>query len=153
MPLPKRSGEAMIEMRRKLWDLVNGCETAVLITHGNDGFIHARTMENNKVTHTEEIWFATEAKERKLVEIAREPRVTAFYTHPDKSWACVYGIAEPVSDQTLKSRLWKDAWERYWPNGPLSENYVLIRIVPVLAEFLLRLKNERGRVAFKQVTP
>jgi general stress protein 26 len=143
----------MNEMRRTLWNLVNGCDTVVLITHGNDGFIHARTMETIKVNQAEEIFFATDSKERKLVEISREPRVTAFYSHPDKSWACVYGIAETVADQAAKSRLWKDAWERYWPEGPLSENYVLIKIVPVFAEYLLRLKNERGRVSFKQVAP
>lgn len=139
----------MNEMRNKLWSLANACPNAALITQGADGFPHARTMETVKVGASEEIWFATLGNERKLTEITREPRVTVYYSHPDKSWACVYGVAEPVTDQTLKSRLWKKAWERYWPEGPLSKNYVLIRIVPVLAEYLLQKSFERGRVAFK----
>ncbi len=139
----------MNESRRKLWNLIDSCETAVLISQGNDGFSHARIMERIKVNGLEEIWFATEAQERKLAEIAREPRVTVFYSHPNKSWACVYGIAEAVQEQSLKSRFWKDDWEQYWPEGPLSENYVLIRIVPVLGEYLLLQNYERAKVPFK----
>jgi general stress protein 26 len=140
----------MNETRKKLWDLIEACETAVLITQGTEGFAHARTMERIKVNHqAEEIWLATEAKERKLAEIAREPRATVYYSHPDKSWACVYGIAEAVTEQSLKSRFWKDDWEKYWPEGPLSENYVLIRIVPVQAEYLLLKNYERARAMFK----
>jgi general stress protein 26 len=139
----------MPEMRHKLWDLIRACDTATLITQGPDGFPHARTMESVLPAGVEEAWFATEAKERKLAEITLEPRVTVFFTHPDQSWACVYGIAEAVTDQTLKSRLWKDEWEEYWPEGPVSENYILIRVLPVAAEYLLRKGYERGRVAFK----
>jgi general stress protein 26 len=139
----------MPETRRKLWTLIHACQTGVLITQGQDGFPHARTMESIRLDSVEEVWFATEAKERKLAEISREPRVTVFFTHPDQSWACLYGIAEEVTDQTLKSRLWKEEWEAYWPEGPVSGNYVLVRILPVAAEYLLQTGYERGRVNFK----
>ncbi len=139
----------MNETKRKLWQIVDACDTGVLITQGNEGFAHARTMERIKFNQLEEIWFATEANERKLAEIVREPRVTVFYSHPNRSWACLYGIAEAVTDQALKSRFWKDEWEEYWPEGPLSENYLLVRIVPVAAEFLLLENYERGRIQFK----
>lgn len=140
----------MNEMRRKLGNIVEACENGILITQGNEGFAHARTMERIKANHhSEDFWFATEAKERKLAEIAREPRVTIFFSAADKSWASVYGIAEAVTEQSLKSRFWKPGWERYWPAGPLSENYVLIRIRPVTAEYLLIKENERGKLQFK----
>lgn len=140
----------MNELHRKLGAIIEACEDGILITQGNEGFAHARTMERIKTNHNqEEIWFATEAKERKLSEIAREPRVTVFFASRDKSWAAVYGIAEAVTEQSLKSRFWKPGWERYWPEGPLSENYILIRIRPVLAEYLLVKENERGKVHFK----
>jgi general stress protein 26 len=139
----------MNDTRRKLWSLVNACGTGVLITQGQDGFPHGRTMESVRVNSVEELWFATEAKERKLAEISREPRVTVFFSHADQSWACVYGIAEVVTEQSLKSRLWRDDWEKYWPEGPVSEAYVLVRIVPVAGEYLLLQDYERGRVSFK----
>ena len=139
----------MEEKRKKLWRVVDGCETAVLISAGMDGFPHARTMERVSLPQVEEVWFATEARERKLGEIAREPRVTVFYSHPDKSWACIYGIAETVTDQALKSKLWKEDWERYWPDGPVSEDYVLIRVRPVSGEYLMLADYERGQVRFR----
>lgn len=137
----------------KLWKIIAQCPTTTLITQGLDGFFHARTMETVPVPQAGEIWFATDVKERKVGEIKRQPQVTLFFSQPDKSWASVYGMAEVVTDSGVKSRLWKEDWEKYWPQGPAAEEFVLIRVIPIAADYLLSEGFERGHVLCKSKLP
>lgn len=138
----------MEKNREKLWNLIDACDTAALITLGAEGFPRARTMECMRLPQVEEIWFTTDANEQKLKEIAQNAKVTVFYSLPDKSWATVSGQAERVDDPNLKNKLWHDDWEKYFPDGPASPDYVLIRIVPQSARYLLSRGYEQGEVQF-----
>lgn len=134
--------------RQKLWEVVDACETAALVTTGLDGFPQARTMECLRLPMVEEVWFCTDASEQKIKEIQKDPRVCVYFSRPDKSWATISGTAEVVTDLDLKKKFWRDDWEKYFPAGPSSPGYVLIRIVPVTARYLLLRGYQQGRVKF-----
>ncbi len=140
----------MEEKHSKLWSIIDRCETATLISNSDSGYPHGRTMECIQAKQVEEIWFTTSQSERKIKEIKANKQVTVFYTHPQKGWACVYGEAEVVTDQEVKNCFWKDDWDKHFPDGPTSEEYVLIRIVPIGADYLLHEGYERGHVDFSK---
>lgn len=146
--IPFREVNPMDATRQKLWQIVDACETAALITTGLDGFPQARTMECLRLPLVEEIWFCTDVDEQKLKEIQKEPRVGVFFSLPDKSWAVVGGTAEVVTDPDLKKRFWREEWGKYFPGGYSIPGYVLIRIVPVAARYLLRQGYQQGRIKF-----
>ncbi len=52
----------------------------------------------------------------------------------------------------MKNRFWNDDWENYFSDGPDSEEYILIRILPESADYLYRDGYERGHVVFETLS-
>jgi general stress protein 26 len=79
------------------------------------------------------VWVATSAKSRKVKQITQNPKISlAFVQHPggEKS-ATIIGEAEIVSDLEQKKRVWGLApydLLQYFPNGPESEDYCVLRL-------------------------
>jgi len=79
------------------------------------------------------IWVATSAKSRKVKQIKQNPRISlAFVQHPEgEKAATVIGEAEILPDMEQKKRIWELApydLSQYFPNGPESEDYCLLKI-------------------------
>ena len=79
------------------------------------------------------IWVATSAASRKVKQIKQNPKISlAFVQHPEgEKAATVIGEAEIVADMEQKKRVWGLApydLLKYFPNGPESEDYCLLKI-------------------------
>jgi general stress protein 26 len=81
------------------------------------------------------IWVATFSDSRKVKQIKQNPKVClSFVKHPsgDKT-AIIVGEAEITKDLELKKRVWKLSpydMSQYWPEGPESEKFCLLKIIP-----------------------
>ena len=79
------------------------------------------------------VWVATSAKSRKVQQIKENPRMSlAFVQHPegDKA-ATIIGEAEIVEDMKQKKKVWGlTSWDpsRFWPDGPESKDYCVLKI-------------------------
>jgi len=81
------------------------------------------------------IWIATFASSRKVGHIRSNPKVCLeFVSQPDGDQAAVVvGVARVVRDRSEKEAAWKLApydLATYFPDGPGSRDYCLLRIVP-----------------------
>jgi general stress protein 26 len=79
------------------------------------------------------IWVATSAESRKVKQIKQNPKISlAFAQHPEgEKAATVIGEAEIVANMEQKKRIWELApydLSQYFPNGPESEDYCLLKI-------------------------
>jgi general stress protein 26 len=79
------------------------------------------------------IWVATSAESRKVKQIKQNPKISlAFVQHPEgEKAATVIGEAEIVADMEQRKRIWELApydLSQYFPNGPESEDYCLLKI-------------------------
>jgi pyridoxamine 5'-phosphate oxidase len=79
------------------------------------------------------VWVATSAKSRKVKQIKQNPRISlAFVHHPEgQKAATVIGEAEIIVDMEQKKRVWGLApydLSKYFPDGPESEDYCLLKI-------------------------
>lgn len=79
------------------------------------------------------IWVATSAKSRKVKQMKQNPKISlAFVRHPEgEKAATVIGEAEIVADMEKKKRIWGLApydLSQYFPNGPESEDYCVLKI-------------------------
>jgi len=86
------------------------------------------------------IWVATFATSRKVKQLAQNPNISlAFVEHPDGNKAAVVlGRAVSETSPEQRRRVWKLTpydLAGYFPGGPDSGEYCLLRIVPRQVEW------------------
>ena len=119
----------------QLREIIGECTSANLITFGPEGYPRGRLMGDQNVGEDWVFWYATYASSRKIGEIAANPNVTLFYERKrDQAFACVMGKAQVCTDQETKDKYWNDEWRMYWPDGPTSADYCIIKVRPDFAE-------------------
>ena len=86
------------------------------------------------------VWVATFSDSRKVKQIKQNPKVClSFVQHPsgDKT-VIVIGEAQITDDLEQKKRVWKLSpydMSQYWPEGPESEKFCLLKINPKKIEW------------------
>lgn len=102
---------------------------ATLITLGPDGHPQARVVDPFPPEADFTVWIATNARSRKVAEIAADPRVTLmFFDAAGGAYVTVIGDATAVDDPEMKSRYWKTDWAEFYPDGPQGADYLLLRL-------------------------
>lgn len=110
-------------------DVMAEARYATLVTLGPDGHPQARIMDPFTPEEDFTVWIATNARSRKVTEIARDPRVTLLYFDRDgASYVTVVGTAEAVDDADMKARYWKTEWAAFYPDEHRGEDYLLIKV-------------------------
>lgn len=112
-----------------------------LITHSSDGKCSARLVE--PIVDDEFVfWIGTNPNLRKVEEVKMDPNVTfAYQDTKGHANLIIYGKAEIETDLKLKRKYWKGAWKLFFPGGPRSNDYVLIRIETKKMELMSFEKN------------
>ncbi len=124
--------------RKELAELLDAYDTAVLVTRGADGHLHARPMAVARASEAEELWFATDRDSPKCRDIEGEPQVVVSFHRGghDPTYVSVSGSAELVKDGAMIRELWSPSWQAWFPDGPEQESLVLIRVRPEHAEWV-----------------
>lgn len=94
------------------------------------------------------IYLGTNSASSKVSHIRRNPGMSAYY-HAQGSWRgmLVAGEAEVVSDMAVKRGLWQDEWAMYYQGGAEGEDYTIVRLGPVFAEYYHDLTKQTLRLA------
>jgi general stress protein 26 len=80
------------------------------------------------------IYFSTNTSSNKIVQIKANPKVSAYYCIPDNFHGMMLsGEIEIVADPEIKNMLWRDGWERYYPEGSDDPDYTVLRLKPNFA--------------------
>jgi general stress protein 26 len=117
---------ARATMRRKKY--------CVLATAGQDG-IAARVLQPFPPGPDLEVWLGTSPRSRKAAQLRADPRATLIY-EDDRRAACVVlsGRIELVEDLAERRRRFMPSWWAFWPEGPESADFVLLRFAPQAIE-------------------
>ncbi len=100
-----------------------------LISNGSDNFSSARYVEPIVEDDLSTIWIGTNPELRKIKEIQENPNITlAFGDTRERANIVIYGEASVESDITLRKRYWKNEWRLFFPNGPIGDDYILIKV-------------------------
>jgi len=95
----------------------------------------ARIMEPFKPGQHFEIYLATNPRSRKVKEIKNNPVASMHYFDKLRvGYVSLYGKAYLVNDDSLKQKLWKAGWERFYKNR--DDDYMLIRFEPDYLEVI-----------------
>lgn len=131
------------QMRQEIVRTTNACGTCILVTNGLDGYPNARVLEDHNVGEDLVFWLATWASTHKVAEVRANPKVGLMYWLADESkYVYVSAEATIIEDQEIRTDHFREAWKAYWPDGPTSPDYVLIRFEPV--EFVVHHSGDLG---------
>ena len=109
-----------------LYDLLEGFETAMLVTRGHDGRMHARPMAVAEMHADADAYFVTSLDTPKVAEIYADADVLLTFQSPHQ-YAAIYGRVNIVRERALIDRLRKDSWKIWFPRGPSDPAIALLR--------------------------
>lgn len=110
-------------------ELMIAARYAALITVDSTGAAQARTIDPFAPDEAMVVWFATNPRTRKVVEIARDPRVTLYYfSTRHGGYVTLRGRARLVNDPVEKERRWRAEWAAFYPDR--ERDYLLVAVTP-----------------------
>jgi len=109
-----------------LYDLLEGFETAMLVTRGRDGHMHARPMAVAEMHADADVYFVTSLDSPKVAEVYADADVLLTFQSAHQ-YAAIYGRVNVVRERALIDRLWKDTWKVWFPRGPSDPAIALLR--------------------------
>lgn len=114
---------------RKLAELVEGIEIAMLTTRAADGSLVSRPLQTLKLDASGELVFFTANDSGKIAELTDEPEVNLAYADPEKQrYVSVRGRARIDRDRATIDELWSFAQKVFFPGGKDDPQLVVLRV-------------------------
>ena len=122
---------------RKLQDLATEINICLFCSGlSGDDQESCRPMATSGVDEEGSIWFMSARNSEKNKEIAVDPRVRLYYSHPGKSsFMIVSGMADIVYDRQKVRELWNPLDRTWFSEGENDPDISLIRVRPERAHY------------------
>lgn len=124
--------------------LLDKAKYGFFISHGADGWCSTRYVQPICEWNGDElcIWVGTSASSRKIAEVRANNKITmAFGNDPAGANLMVYGTAEISRDPELCRKYWKPEWRLFFPEGPKSDDLIVVAIKPERIELMDLKRN------------
>lgn len=115
-------------------DYFKNFTTGMLVTHNRGKQLRGRPMHILCLDNSNNIWLSSTLDSEKIKEIGEDSRV-ALVCQSGSNWISITGNASVITDKEKKEELWSESLRIYFPEGKNSEEYALIRIETLWAEF------------------
>ncbi len=126
----------------------------VFVSTHHEGFPDTRVMFNLLKLRAEALregpaalaqpfasWLGTNTSSRKVGDIRKDPRICLYYTDTAAFEGLgLQGTVEEVFDQDVRTAIWDDAWEMYYPGGREGGDFTLLRFKPERGRYYHGLK-------------
>lgn len=119
---------------RKLDELIDDFQTAMLVTRSIEGKPRARPMAIARHADGGKLYFATRADDGKLEEILSSPDV-AVTMQAGGQYLSISGKARIQTDQLIAEELWSEPMRLWFPDGTSDQQLTIIVIEPQYAEY------------------
>lgn len=114
---------------KKVAELIDGIDIAMLTTVEDDGSLRSRPMATQELAFDGDLWFFTDAASAKVEEVRRDRRVNLSYARPDKQrYVSLSGMAELVRDHSRMEQLWRAPLKLWFPDGLETPGIALLRV-------------------------
>lgn len=116
---------------KKVSGMMRALDFCMMTTRSSDG-LRARPMSNNgEVEFDGDVWFFSAADSRKVEDITRDPEVHLSYADTENFvFISMTGPGSIVHEREKKRELWMKDLERWFEDGPDSDDVVLIKVTP-----------------------
>jgi general stress protein 26 len=124
----------------RIWRTIEKIGVGMLTTYGSDG-LRARPMQSIVRRDEHAVWFLTDRRSHKLDEIKDNPDVLVTYSSGGSEDVSINGQIEAVDDRSKIQEFWSPAATTYFPDGPADPSAILLRFMPITAEFWTGTQN------------
>lgn len=142
-PVAPPSRDAIVAAARSI---IQQARYAVLASVDEAGQPQSRVVDPFVPERDFTVWIGTNARTRKVSQIAAKPKVTLLYFDaPRASYVSLLGTAVLVRDAAAKAKWWKEDWASFYSNKNKGDDYVLIKVTPRQLEIVsdvLGMKND-----------
>lgn len=108
--------------------LVNRSTIAMVGTVDDEGCPNIRAMIKMENEGLKRIWFTTNTSSKKVTQIKNSPKVCVYFVDFDKRMGLMLiGTMEILQDPESKRRLWREGFEKYYPQGVNDPDYSVLR--------------------------
>ena len=105
------------EAHKKLWQLVETFQAAMLVTRAQTGALDARPMSPIIKDDEGLIYILTETQSETVRSLRSDP-VALLSFCDGKQYVSMSGHADVTEDRALIERLWNPGAQAFWPEGP-----------------------------------
>ncbi|MBX2996538.1 MAG: pyridoxamine 5'-phosphate oxidase family protein [Bdellovibrionaceae bacterium] len=122
---------------KRMTDLMEECQVAMLTTFGKGGDMHSRPMGHLQYEFDgRHLWFFTSADSAIVSEIESDSSVNVTYSEPKKQiYVAASGTGEIIDDREKIRELWTPLATAWFPKGVDDPSLRLIKIEVANAEY------------------
>ena len=131
---------------KRLWDLIDGIDVAMLTTADAHGHLLSRPLATVRIDGGDgDLWFFTAKDSPKVAQIQREQHVNLAYADPArKIYVSVTGVATITQDSEKLNALWSPLYKPWFPRGLHDPQLALLRVRVTGAQYW---SDESGWIA------
>lgn len=118
---------------KKIVDLIEGIDVAMLTTRSSDGRLFSRPMAPLEIDADGSLWFFTSERSAKVHQL--DSVNLAFTDEDDATYVSISGRAGVVDDRARIEQLWTVAAKPWFPSGKDDPDLVLLRVDTDIAEY------------------
>jgi len=145
---PPDEEQTLAEGMKKLEEMIQDIEIAMLTSVDEDGALRSRPMATQQRPFDGELWFFTYAQSHKVLEINKDHHVNVAYAAPAKNrYVSVSGLAHLVTDKAKIHALYNPVLKAWFPDGPETDGIALLKITVSSAEYWDAPNNAMVKVA------
>ena len=118
----------------KLIKLMQGFDTAMLVTRTDDGQLTSRPMAVADMADNGELWFVTDRNSGKIADLILDQEV-AVTMQGSSQFVSITGEAQVIDDREKIESLWHESWKVWFPDGKTDSTITLLKIMPQHGEY------------------
>jgi general stress protein 26 len=123
-----------VNEHQKLKEMIEGFDTAMLVTHHPSHGIDARPMAIADIDAEGGIWFITDNRSGKIVDLKNDSQV-ALTMQGGKQFISISGLASIQQNRRKIDQLWNEAWKVWFPDGKDDPALTLLHVIPDRGEY------------------
>lgn len=119
---------------KKLHDLLESFDTAMLVTRATSGELRSRPMAIARIDRGDDLWFFTDVHSGKIDEVHTEPHVNVSLQNGSQ-YLSLSGKASVIHDRVMIEELWQESYKVWFPGGKDDPNIALLRVATTEGEY------------------
>ena len=123
-----------MDEHKKLTDLIEDFNTAMLVTHHPQHGVDARPMAIAQVDHDGAMWFISDRHSGKMEDIAADSNAAVTLQGGNK-FVSLSGKLRTIDDRAKVGELWQESWKVWFPEGVDDPAIILLKLTPERGEY------------------
>lgn len=114
----------------------------MLGTNGDDGTPNIKAMIKMENEGLKTVWLSTNTSSRRVGQLRRDPKACLYFVDMEQ-WMglMLVGEVEVRQDAASRQRLWREGFERYYPQGVTDPDYTVLRFTARQGNYYHGLAN------------